>query len=64
MRVLTKGNGLFRTQFPGILPDSSKLVAIKKFPEPKRMKDIHSFIGLAGLQEVYWKLLKNSQATY
>ncbi|KMQ83357.1 enzymatic polyprotein endonuclease reverse [Lasius niger] len=32
----------------GIMPDPSKLAAIKNFPTPKRVKDIQSFIGLAG----------------
>jgi len=40
----------------GILPDPSKLVAIKDFPEPKRVKDIQSFIGLA---EYYRKFIDN-----
>jgi len=40
----------------GISPDPSKLEAIKDFPEPKRIKDIQSFIGLAGY---YRKFIKN-----
>ncbi|XP_029675231.1 uncharacterized protein LOC115242830 [Formica exsecta] len=32
----------------GISPDPSKLTAIKEFPTPKKVKDIQSFIGLAG----------------
>jgi len=40
----------------GISPDPSKLVAIKDFPEPKRVKDIQSFIGLAGY---YRKFIEN-----
>ena len=32
----------------GIQPDPSKLKAIKEFPTPKKVKDIQSFIGLAG----------------
>ncbi|KAM0727554.1 Retrovirus-related Pol polyprotein from transposon 17.6 [Formica fusca] len=32
----------------GISPDPSKLTAIKEFPTPKKVKDILSFIGLAG----------------
>jgi len=40
----------------GISPDPSKLEAIKNFPEPKRVKDIQSFIGLAGY---YRKFIKN-----
>ena len=32
----------------GISPDPSKLTAIKDFPTPKKIKDIQSFIGLAG----------------
>ncbi|KAL6419702.1 hypothetical protein ACFW04_011267 [Cataglyphis niger] len=32
----------------GISPDPSKLIAIKEFPTPKKVKDVQSFIGLAG----------------
>lgn len=32
----------------GILPDPSKLKAVHKFPTPQKVKDIQSFIGLAG----------------
>ncbi|KAL6420403.1 hypothetical protein ACFW04_014530 [Cataglyphis niger] len=32
----------------GISPDPSKLTAIKEFPTPKKVKDVQSFIGLAG----------------
>jgi len=32
----------------GISPDPSKLTAIKEFPTPRKVKDIQSFIGLAG----------------
>ncbi|KMQ82954.1 enzymatic polyprotein endonuclease reverse [Lasius niger] len=32
----------------GISPNPSKLTAIKEFPTPKKVKDIQSFIGLAG----------------
>jgi len=32
----------------GISPDPSKLEAIQNFPIPKRVKDVQSFIGLAG----------------
>ncbi|XP_036142872.1 uncharacterized protein LOC118645594 [Monomorium pharaonis] len=32
----------------GIAPDPGKLQAIKDFPEPRKVKDIQSFIGLAG----------------
>jgi len=32
----------------GISPDPSKLTAIKEFPIPRKVKDIQSFIGLAG----------------
>jgi len=32
----------------GISPDPSKLTAIKEFPMPRKVKDIQSFIGLAG----------------
>jgi len=39
-----------------ISPDPSKLMAIKEFPEPKRVKDIQSFIGLAGY---YRKFIEN-----
>jgi len=31
-----------------ISPDPSKLTAIKEFPTPKKVRDIQSFIGLAG----------------
>jgi len=31
-----------------ISPDPSKLTAIKEFPTPKKVKDIQSFISLAG----------------
>ncbi|KAL6427136.1 hypothetical protein ACFW04_008638 [Cataglyphis niger] len=31
-----------------ISPDLSKLTAIKEFPTPKKVKDVQSFIGLAG----------------
>ncbi|XP_072766280.1 uncharacterized protein [Anoplolepis gracilipes] len=37
----------------GISPDLSKLTAIKKFPTPKRMMDVQSFIGLAGYYRRY-----------
>jgi len=32
----------------GILPDPAKLNAVKSFPTPKKVRDIQSFIGLAG----------------
>ncbi|KMQ85186.1 enzymatic polyprotein endonuclease reverse, partial [Lasius niger] len=32
----------------GIMPDPSKLTAVKNFPIPKKVKDIQAFIGLAG----------------
>jgi len=32
----------------GILPDPAKLSAVKNFPTPKKVKDVQSFIGLAG----------------
>jgi len=40
----------------GISPDPSKLTAIKEFPTPKKIKDIQSFIGLAGY---YRKFIEN-----
>jgi len=40
----------------GISPDPSKLTAIKEFPTPKKVKDIQSFIGLAGY---YRKFIEN-----
>lgn len=39
----------------GISPDPAKLQAIKDFPEPKKVKEIQSFIGLAGY---YRKFIK------
>jgi len=39
----------------GIFPDPAKLSAMKNFPTPKKMKDVQSFIGLAG----YRKFIKN-----
>jgi len=32
----------------GIIPDPEKMKAVKNFPPPKKVKDIQSFIGLAG----------------
>src|SRR5215469_1158766 len=32
----------------GILPDPTKLEAVKNFPTPRKVKDVQSFIGLAG----------------
>jgi len=32
----------------GILPDPAKLSAVKNFPTSKKVKDVQSFIGLAG----------------
>jgi len=32
----------------GIMPDPGKIQAVKNFPTPKRVKDVQSFIGLAG----------------
>lgn len=32
----------------GIIPDPEKLKAVESFPSPQRIKDIQSFIGLAG----------------
>jgi len=32
----------------GIQPDPNKLTEVKHFPTPKKIKDIQSFIGLAG----------------
>ena len=40
----------------GIRSDSSKLIAVKDFPVPKKIKDIQSFIGLAGY---YRKFIEN-----
>jgi len=40
----------------GVLPDPSKLSAVKNFPTPKRIKDVQSFIGLAGY---YRKFIKD-----
>jgi len=40
----------------GILPDPSKLSAVKNFPTPKKIKDVQSFIGLAGY---YRKFIKD-----
>jgi hypothetical protein len=40
----------------GISPDPSKLRAVKEFPTPRRVKDIQSFIGLAGY---YRKFIEN-----
>jgi hypothetical protein len=40
----------------GISPDPSKLIAVKEFPTPKKLKDIQSFIGLAGY---YRKFIEN-----
>jgi len=37
-------------------PDPSKLIAVKEFPTPKEVKDIQSFIGLAGY---YRKFIEN-----
>ncbi|KMQ88105.1 enzymatic polyprotein endonuclease reverse [Lasius niger] len=37
----------------GIMTDPSKLTAIKNFPAPKRIKDIQSFIGLAGYYRIF-----------
>jgi len=34
-----------------ISPDPAKLSAVKNFPTPKEIKDVQSFIGLAG----YWQ---------
>lgn len=39
-----------------ILLDPSKLDAVKKFPTPHRVKDVQSFIGLAGY---YRKFIKD-----
>jgi len=40
----------------GILPDPAKVSAVKNFPTPKKVKDVQSFIGLAGY---YRKFIKN-----
>jgi len=40
----------------GILSDPAKLTAVKNFPTPKRVKDVQSFIGLAGY---YRKFIKD-----
>jgi len=40
----------------GISPDPLKLTAIKEFPTPRKVKDIQSFIGLAGY---YRKFIAN-----
>ena len=40
----------------GILPDPTKLEAVSNFPTPKKVKDIQSFIGLAGY---YRKFIEN-----
>jgi len=39
----------------GILPDPSKLSAVKNFPTPKKVKDVQSFIGLAGYYRKFKK---------
>ena len=39
----------------GISPDPAKLQAIRDFPEPQKVKDVQSFIGLAGY---YRKFIK------
>jgi len=40
----------------GILPNPSKLEAVKNFPTPKKIKDIQAFIGLA---EYYRKFIED-----
>jgi len=40
----------------GIRPDPSKLHAVKNFPTPKKVKDVQSFLGLAGY---YQKFIEN-----
>ena len=40
----------------GILPDPSKLEAVRNFPTPRKVKDVQSFIGLAGY---YRKFIEN-----
>jgi len=39
-----------------ILPDPAKLSAVKDFPNPMKVKDVQSFIGLAGY---YRKFIKD-----
>ncbi|XP_029659540.1 uncharacterized protein LOC115233336 [Formica exsecta] len=40
----------------GILPDPTKLEAVRNFPTPRKVKDIKAFIGLAGY---YRKFIEN-----
>ena len=40
----------------GVSPDPSKIEAVTKFPIPKNVKDLKSFLGLAGC---YRKFIKN-----
>jgi len=40
----------------GIRPDPSKLYAVEKFPVPRKIKDVQSFLGLAGY---YRKFIKD-----
>jgi hypothetical protein len=40
----------------GLLPDESKLTAIQKFPTPKKVKDVQSFLGMCNY---YRKFIKN-----
>jgi hypothetical protein len=41
----------------GLLPDESKLTAIQKFPTPKKVKDVQSFLGMCNY---YRKFIKNN----
>lgn len=40
----------------GVTPDPSKIEAVMKFPTPKNVKDLKSFLGLAGY---YRRFIKN-----
>jgi len=48
----------------GIRSDPSKLSAVKDFPVSKKIKDIQSFIGLAGYyRKFYRKFFKNCEVS-
>ncbi|KAL7287676.1 hypothetical protein TKK_0018073 [Trichogramma kaykai] len=40
----------------GILPDPQKIVAVKNFPTPKKLKNVREFLGLAGF---YRRFIQN-----
>lgn len=42
----------------GIRPDSAKISAVNNFPTPRKIKDIQSFLGLAGYYRFFLNFSK------